>query len=619
LVTEHGSSEARGVLAKRFELVAGPAISAGFVLALVGCVVVCLRASSRGLDLTDEGIYLITYRWYRYPELTFTSSSAIFGPLFELFGWSVAALRVIKLVLVLATSALLGIMSQRFLRSRLPAASWFGSTGTYLYPLMVTLGGMSIYSWLPQSPGYNDLAIFLATTSLASAFGFVDATGSKRRWWAAAMGFQGMMLLFVKWPSAFGVALVLVSFIIGVKATRQLISSLPFVFLGAIGTLVFIQLIAGKLATRVSALTSSSGTVLKGVSFKEAYINAYLSDLRSVIDNLLQLEVAVVVSCFVVAAILARRQRRLSVALLAFALAGGVGTAWRQQWFVGGAENVRRLEILFPFLLLLTTGFVVVCFLVGHQTNHRMGTAKGAGAGRELGFAIGAMLALPFGQALGTGNPPFTIAACAGAAWTAGIVAFLLVGIGRGGRDLAVPALVVVAALGLAPLNMGARGLWQNPFRVTGGMDAQTVSAPQLPALDDLKVDRETALVLTEISLILERNNLVGRPGITTFNGTGLAFALGLRHPPSGIFMEEALPDVLKVRIEEACEQGALSPATLPVVLSAGGPPTATGSALRACGIDFPNAYRAEEVTAKGTLATGAVPQDIVVWVPKSL
>ena len=596
-----------------------------FGSALVFAIVVCVRAASRGLDLTDEGIYLITYRWYQHPELTFTSSSAIFGPLFRLFGWNVAALRIIKLVLILVTSYFLGASVYRFFGRRLAVVSRFGRVEHLAFVLMVTFGGITLYSWLPQSPGYNDLAIFLATLVLATSLLWIDAAGTAARLLAVAIGFQGMLLLFVKWPSAFGVATVIIALFVGVGAAKRFFVAVPMAVVGGIGALGFIQLTAGKLITRVTSLSSSSGTVLKGVNFKEAYLDSYLSDFRSVAGNLVGIEAISAVAIVGVAVVVSRFSRSAALVLSAVGLGAGVVLSWRKQWFVGGWQNVRGLEILFPFLALLALGFVVFTMLCGRQKSgsHLDSSVNEGGherfhRAREVWVGVAAVIALPLAQALGTGNPPLTIAACAGASWTAGIAVLLLIGVNRGGIEFAWPALVLVAALGLAPLSLGVRGLWQQPFRVTGGMSAQTVAAPALQPLNHLKVDPNTADVLTQVYEVLQRNNLVGRPGLTTFNGTGFAFALGLRHPPSGIFMEEALPEVLKVRIKEACDQGALTPKNLPVVLTAGGFPTATQAALQACGIAFPGLYVSEVIKAKGVLADGTVPQQITVWIPQS-
>ena len=616
---------------------------AAFSAAVLTAVGVCVVAASRGLDLTDEGIYLITYRWYQHPELTFTSSSAIFGPIFRLFGWNIAALRVVKLVLVLATSGFLGQATYRYFSRRIAVVSTFGRTGHIAYVLMVLFGGISLYSWLPQSPGYNDLAIFLATASLATALLWIDAEGKRGHALFALLGFEGMLLFFVKWPSAFGAGLVIVM-LTALVAGRRLLRAIPVGIGGAVLALLIVQIVAGKLVTRVTALSSSSGTMLKGLSFKEAYLDLYLDDFRSVATNMARSGLVVLVVCAIVGAIVARRSQVAALVLVGVGLLATVGSAWRKQWFVGGAENVRGLENVFPILTLAAVVFVAFCAFGLRRSSavaadgngmissavadpdhlhHRDQVVTSSTGSRtpqqakELWAGLVAVLALPLAQALGTGNPPLTIAACAGAASTAAIVVLLLIGVEMGGRAAALPAMVLVGALGLAPLSLGVRGLWQQPFRITGGMEAQTATTPSLPSMKGVKVDPVTADVLTKLASVISDNNLVGRPGITTFNGTGVAFALGLRHPPSGVFVEEALPDVLRLRLEEACDAGVLSPKTLPIVLTAGKFPTATKDALTSCGIDFPNSYSSEDVVATGELAKGTLPTTITVWLPK--
>ena len=88
-------------------------LGAGTALA-VSAVAIWIGAT-RGLDLTDEGIYLVTYRAFRHPELTFTGTPAILGPVFQLLGWSIPALRRAKLIAILLSSGALGAVVDRFL------------------------------------------------------------------------------------------------------------------------------------------------------------------------------------------------------------------------------------------------------------------------------------------------------------------------------------------------------------------------------------------------------------------------------------------------------------------------------------------------------------------------
>ena len=65
-------------------------------------------AIHRGFDLSDESLYVVSYRYYRDPELVHTGAAAVLGPIFDLVGWSIPGLRLIKLAILLAGGAALG-------------------------------------------------------------------------------------------------------------------------------------------------------------------------------------------------------------------------------------------------------------------------------------------------------------------------------------------------------------------------------------------------------------------------------------------------------------------------------------------------------------------------------
>src|SRR4051794_25855843 len=56
-----------------------------------------------GFDITDEGFYLLSYRWWKYEHRTFTGAQYIYGPVFQLLGYDIAALRLFRLVTVVLT------------------------------------------------------------------------------------------------------------------------------------------------------------------------------------------------------------------------------------------------------------------------------------------------------------------------------------------------------------------------------------------------------------------------------------------------------------------------------------------------------------------------------------
>jgi hypothetical protein len=139
-------------------------VPAAFLVVVLGRLCwLAWTAAPRGVDFSDEGIYLVSYRYYRSPEMVYNGAPAVFGPLFDLVGQSVSSLRRIKLVLVLASGVGLGWATAAFVARRLSRTLRLDAIAIRVtISLFVAVGAFTMYTWLPQSPGYNDLSVMCA-------------------------------------------------------------------------------------------------------------------------------------------------------------------------------------------------------------------------------------------------------------------------------------------------------------------------------------------------------------------------------------------------------------------------------------------------------------------------
>ena len=110
----------------------------------------------RGFDRTDEGFYLLSYRWWDTNLFTFTGAQYLYGPVFEATGYDIAILRAFRLVTVVATLVVFGWAFMRWLRLRRPDAPPSRVWEIAGVAVIIAGGGM-VYSWIPMSPGYNDI------------------------------------------------------------------------------------------------------------------------------------------------------------------------------------------------------------------------------------------------------------------------------------------------------------------------------------------------------------------------------------------------------------------------------------------------------------------------------
>ena len=169
---------------------------AGLALTAAVSVILLARAANRGLDLTDEGIYLHAYRGWKFYDLSITGAGAVLGPVFQLLGWSIPALRLLKLVCLLASSAFLAFATTEFVHHHFKAQI-LRREKQALVVLISILSAFSVYAWLPQSPGYNDLSIMLSAVSIGLAFLWAISTGRRSTVFAVLIGVAIILLIFV--------------------------------------------------------------------------------------------------------------------------------------------------------------------------------------------------------------------------------------------------------------------------------------------------------------------------------------------------------------------------------------------------------------------------------------
>ena len=132
--------------------------AAAALLATLVWVVAALLMADRGFDITDEGFYVLSYRWWDSTPRVFTGVQYLYGPVFEALGWSIPGLRVFRLVSVVAVHLAFGWSFMAWLRTQrpeAPATRWWEVGGA----LTILASGGIVYGWMPLSPGYNDVVI----------------------------------------------------------------------------------------------------------------------------------------------------------------------------------------------------------------------------------------------------------------------------------------------------------------------------------------------------------------------------------------------------------------------------------------------------------------------------
>lgn len=569
-----------------------------FALVLARLVWLAWTAAPRGIDFTDEGIYLVSYRYYRHPEMVYNGAPALFGPIFQLFGYSVVALRRVKLVLVLVSGLGLGwstaTLIQRRQPEQLPAE---GVAVRVAVSLFVAVGGFTVYTWLPQSPGYNDLAVLCTTGLAALTLPTIVDRSPRRRWWLAAAGVVIGIAFINKWPA--GLCMVGVVAVVGVVAHgwRNASRDLGWSAVGVAAGFVFLAVIGGRFFDRLSELGSASEQLSTALPLWDSYLFPYWQNIAEV-ARAVGVQVWLVLAFGVVAtfAVPVRRAWWTGSALAVGVLLI-IRSAYSAGYFRGSTQNVGLAQVALP-LFLVAAG---VMWLIARVAAPASATESEVAATDVLSWRVEAaelllLIGLAGAQAFGTLNAPMFVVISSGALCAAALTSVARCAVTRW-RPAVLPCAVLMVAFPLVTHRLMASGLWSSPYRVATSLDAQTEPLTGVVGYDDLSVDAGTATLLRSLSEIGQRRRLAGRPGLSVSTSPGYTLALGLSHPPADLFVGSSEyftdnADIYQARIRSACKRGVINSADPPVILTADSNPPADIVALLAeCGIAYPDNF----------------------------
>ncbi len=583
-----------------------PWVAAAALLATAVWVVAALMMANRGFDLTDEGFYALSYRWWDSTPRVFTGVQYLYGPVFELLGWSIPGLRVVRLVSVVLVHLAFGWAFMAWLRTRRPQAPssrvWeVAGTLTILASAGVT------YGWLPLTPGYDDVVLLTSLLLVALLLWSMRTVSGGRRLPLLAAALSGppvVALLLAKWSSAGVILLFLV--VVGVVALRSL---------GARGWLRY-----------VCAMVASVLVCL-------ALVNAFVQPLRPLAAEMIEVNRLVVESTHSPVELLGMYVRTtlsmglgaLLVAAVALLVAGG-GLALRRTRFAaaglplvvlgpvvalvainpgsGGVPGGGSAAIRSYVVALIGLALVVVVARWGGsravaQDHHGRG-------GRAVDLVVVVMLLLlPAVQAFGTGNPLAYLAVNGFACWTALMVAACTMpGTVPVARALAVSATacaVVVAA------TTGASGLLRHPYRTVAWSEATTRIGGPGP-LADLRVDATTASRLRGV-MAAAGDRQPGDPVMAFDEMAGVVLLLDGR-TVGEVWYGSTDPERTAAGIRSVCTRPLPWGDALPVVLYDRPPGPVDQDALRACGLSLTSDYRLVPVDRGGRLLRVYLPND---------
>jgi hypothetical protein len=551
-----------------------------------------VRAAGHGLDVTDEGFYLLSYRWWNVDHWTFTGAQYVYGPVFALLGHDIAALRIVRLGSVAGAHLIFGLAFMRWLRPRRPSAPptrlWEAAGAATI----VASGGV-VYSWLPATPGYNDVVLLGALLAVAAVFAMArhaERVGRVPAWLPFALGLTVVPVVLAKWAALLLMTFVAVAGVVALvpSGPRAVAITAGRALAGIASGAALVHLAVVPLTTAVPPMIQVN-RVLAAHSFAipvllDRYWTYSLPILTSTIRQYGLLLAAAVVTV--------RARRRFAQAaagiLGAAALALAVRHAVREGGLGGGAGNATAFVA--PLL-----GTVLVALLVAAAG--RLEDARG----RTL---LGVLTVLPLGYAFGTSNIPLKVSVCAFAAWMAVLIA-VITGLDR--RAVAARAVTVtIAGASLIVVTcIATGGAWRHPYRGVPNSRA-TATAPGVPALASVRLDPDQARRYADLrERLAPYLEPAGRPVVALDKMAGIVLLLDGRSVGEAWYAPED-PARTAAGIAAACSTSPLDRAPVLVLNRPLRPEDR--KLLAPCGLDPVRDYR--------PLAPAAQTGDLTVLVP---
>jgi hypothetical protein len=400
------------------------------------------------------------------------------------------------LLTVLFAHAAFGWAFMGWLRTRrpnAPATRWWEIAGAT--SLLAT--GAIMYSWLPLSPGYNDVSTLGGLLAAAIVLCMITAVELGNRvpaWLPALLGPLAVAMALSKWSSALATfALVGVVGILAIRRRgwREVGRVVAWAVAGLAATFLVAQVFVPLASILIDILRVNQGIAENSMSPKNTLI-LYRDQIIDFGGRAIRANAVLLVAALLAAL---ARSRYLRLAAIALAVVGGAMSLYRllaEQSYVGGAIHGTETTIALIGILLVP---LVVWLTVAYRDRF---VHQGADTGSSLTkprartWGVLIMLALlPIAQAGGSNTGLLGMAIGSLAAWVAVVIA-VLTGLEAAPRAAAWLTAAAATVVLVMTTSIAVTGLWINPY-LTAGRAYTTASVPGVPALAGIHLTPQTA------------------------------------------------------------------------------------------------------------------------------
>ena len=545
-------------------------VAAALWIGVAVCVATVAWGASRGLDITDSGLYLLSARYPDEVLATVTSFHRYTAPVFAAVGYDVGWFRLAGLALVLVSALVLADGVKRFCAAHAEAPSLMAGAS----PLIV-LGVLLQYAWGLPTPGYNLLNAAAVALSAGLMLSALTAAPEQRRAADvrfAAVGALVAVSLFCKVTT--GLALIvlygLAPWILAATVPRR--RALIAMILGGIAwSALHFSLFESSAFWWASWRRGLGFAAVLGSGHGTGLTLKYLHEGGVVALATAQRFWLVVVPIGIAAWSIRRGRPAASLVAITLALSSII-VMWRGYFggmHIGGDGNLRNVLPVYVAISGVTFGAVAIA---------------GTGYNRRQWRVVGWLMALAFAGAAGTAVPlQLNVMLYFGPALAAVglLLSTLMPGQGRA---------VALAVTGLFATSQIVTAGEAGPYRLNAPMSQQiehtTIGVPAR----DLMLDAATSRFFVSMRQVAADCGF--RPGddvLGFFWMPGVVFALGAR-APGGTWFSAGYPGSRAVNEKLLAS---LPPERLhrAFILHKVASPEAMPD-LAAHGIDFPAGYR---------------------------
>jgi hypothetical protein len=516
------------------------------ILAISLAIVVFLYANSdRGLDFTDEGMYLLAVKYPREITATPTWWHWLLAPLFDLTGGDVPRWRQLGVTLTFLSGAAFG-WTMAALTARRSGADTF--VGRLALAALIGAANLLGYSIFLPTPSYNLLTTWIVNgAALCFVLALQQPASPRHSAWMFVTGLAVGLSFIARFPTTVGLITLfgVVRLLWPGAGLRVRVSALVWLAGGALTALAVFFLLGPNPSDwlTISRRGLELNRIIDGGERLEAIHWRYWKEWNKIVfpgfvehtrtTSLTALAIGVLVR-------LMPRGVRRPLASVALAAVFGLFTFWsvRYMQMADPANYINTIAMFYGSWLVVVLGSLPLWTMdraeMFSAVTHR--TVPVDGHPLALALLILMLIALPFANAIGTNNMLHNNLIYSIAPWLAAVAYIMR---RSTSAERGVMARVTFAGAAVVCYMQVTLGAQHATYRLNAPLDQQSVATPLGSPPSTLRLDPPTSRFLLDMRQLLSANGFKDDQDLLAFfNMPGVVFAVGGKSPGTYWFNE---------------------------------------------------------------------------------